>query len=844
MRTRAAIKHPMDLGSMTKKLKGAQYKSKQEFVDDLNLIWANCLKFNADPNHFLRRHALFMRKETEKLVPLIPNIVIRDRAEVEAEERRLHANLEGEEDSDDEPIMSSRGRKAPGKKSKKGTVARKAPAGEEGSPDPEAKPSATTSGPNSLGSHLKRDPSRADSEHLGDRHSTDPPGNLTPAGVNGILAHGAAGTQSDAMDIDGESMINGVLPSTDMNNDSENDDDEFKIWKQVTKKDRALVTAERHRLFKGDALDPEAPALLRTKAGMRRWVRQQKEAATDGTATKKDAATDTTEKDEAKASGETLAEGMEGDEERVLPDYYDPLSAIPDIPSRLQWIEDSEGKIQDHSDEFLRILPKGLFTAPESLLTKRINDNLHQIQKTQKLTSKIGVVKQMQLQSQMYQGQFQKHEIVPFIEHDVETHVMLDDEPVVAPTVCRAALQRSTAKLLVHAGFDETQPAALDAITDMAGDYFTKLARTLNGYSQAPQVPIPIPGESGKVTWKQRFTAEEAILHALQENGADLEALDTYVTEDVERMGTRLSKTHDSMKVHLAELLRPALNDAGPDGSNAFNDDSEQFVGGDFAEELGEDFFGFKELGLDSEFGGASLSVPLHLLKSRMYNANQTQNARYAALSKPVLDPWIAVLTSYSATSSNLPSVLPIPEPFEPITPETVKQQIGLVQAFFMDKLNKNHSNPLVEDDDLPQKQRFPKPRLPPTGKITSPRKRPVKEPGPGKGHPKKKMKLNDGEAKDTTSDPIKLLNGVKESEPNKNGEPGKEAEKNGSPAKKNPIDGTKPLTNGIVPSPKAVPQQVGKDKLGTATPQGKEKTVNGESGGMISPESLEANGS
>lgn len=828
---------------MTKKLKGTQYKSKQEFVDDLNLIWANCLKFNADPNHFLRRHALFMRKETEKLVPLIPNIVIRDRAEVEAEERRLHANLEGEEDSDDEPIMSSRGRKAPSKKSKKGTVARKAPAGQEGSPDSEVRPPATSSGPNSLGSHLKPDPSRAESEHVGDRHSTDPPGALTPAGVNGILTHGAAGTQGDAMDIDGESMVNGVLPSTDMNNDSENDDDEFKTWKQVTKKDRALVTAERHRLFKGEALDPDAPALLRTKAGMRRWLRQQKEANADGNNANKPAEAESTEKDEVKPSGETLAEGMEGDEEKVLPDYYDPLSAIPDIPPRLRWIEDSEGNVQDHSEEFLRILPKGLFTAPESQLTRRINENLHQIQKTQKLTSKIGVVKQMQLQSQMYQGQFQKHEIVPFVEQDVESHVMLDDGPVVAPNVCRAALQRTAAKILVHAGFDETQPAALDAITDMAGDFFAKLARTLNGYSQAPPAPIPAAGEPNGVIWKKRFSVEEAILHALQENGADLEALDSYVTEDVERTGTRLSKTHDSMKSHLAELLRPALHDAGPDGSNAFNDDSEQFVGGDFAEELGEDFFGFKELGLDAEFGGASLSVPLHLLKSRMYNANQTQNARYVPPLRFILPSLFPILTCCSATSSNLPSALPPAAPFTPITPDTVKKQIGLVQEFFLEKLSKNNDNALIEDDDLPQKQRFPKPRLPPTGKITSPRKRPIKEPGPGKGHPKKKMKLNDGEAKDVTNDGSKLANGTKESEPQKNGEPSKDAEKSESPAKKNTTESSKSLPNGIVPSPKSIPQQAGKDKPGAATPQGKEKMVNGDSGGMISPESLEANG-
>ena len=293
---------------------------------------------------------------------------------------------------------------------------------------------------------------------------------------------------------------------------------------------------------------------------------------------------------------------MEGDEERVLPDYYDPLAAIPRYSSAFTM---DRGLRRQNSGPLRRIpsdaCQKVFSQSPESQLAYKDQRELcDQIQKTQKLTSKIGVVKQMQLQSQMYSGQFQKHEIIPFIEQDVDTHVMLDDGPVVAPNVCRAALQRTTAKLLVHAGFDETQPAALDAITDMAGDYFTKLARTLNGYSQAPPLPVPTPGEPNKVTWKPRFSVEEAILHSLQENGADLDALDSYVTEDVERTGTRLSKTHDSMKSHLAELLRPALTDAGPDGVNAFNDDSEQFVGGDFAEELGEDFFGFKELGLDA----------------------------------------------------------------------------------------------------------------------------------------------------------------------------------------------------------------------------------------------------
>ena len=87
---------------MTKRLKSLAYKGKQEFVDDLNLVWSNCLKYNADPSHFLRKHAIAMKKETDKLVPLIPDIVIRDRAEVEAEERRLqNGGVDAGEESDD-----------------------------------------------------------------------------------------------------------------------------------------------------------------------------------------------------------------------------------------------------------------------------------------------------------------------------------------------------------------------------------------------------------------------------------------------------------------------------------------------------------------------------------------------------------------------------------------------------------------------------------------------------------------------------------------------------------------------------------------------------------------------
>lgn len=45
------------------------------------------------------------------------------------------------------------------------------------------------------------------------------------------------------------------------------------------------------------------------------------------------------------------------------------------------------------------------------------------------------------------------------------------------------------------------------------------------------------------------------LLHALYENGADVEALETYIRDDVERLGSRLNVIHERMKFHLTELL-------------------------------------------------------------------------------------------------------------------------------------------------------------------------------------------------------------------------------------------------------------------------------------------------
>ncbi|PSK46096.1 hypothetical protein B9Z65_5064 [Elsinoe australis] len=731
------IKTPMDIGSMIKKLKSLQYKSKREFVGDLQLIWSNCLTYNADPNHPLRKKALAMRKETDKLVPLIPDITVRDRAEIEAEERRnqgLDNDLDGGDDSDDDqPIMASRGRKAPskGKKGPTNNSARETPNEDhESTPGVEQKPAmhASTS---SLRNEFLRAESDAPGEHLSNGFATPPPGNATPL-VNGVAGHGS---QADTMDVDS------IAPAP-LNEDLDEEDVEFKTWKQITKKDRATAAAERHKLFRNDHLNPEEPAILRTKSGMRRCARQQKQYLENKSDLETQAEADPQQANSS--TGESLAEGIEKDQDKTLPDYYETVTSIPGLEKHLRWQEDDEGHVVPQTEEFLRLYPANDFTSQSSKVTEKMEANMHQMQQTRKICAKIGYVKQLQIQYQSYQNQFPKYDPQPFIEQDIPPVAVSEAGPIMAPTLARAAFQRSVGKIFYLAGFEDFQPAALDAVTDVASDFFGKLIKTFNTYNELPR---------NKADNKPRYTPEEQVLHALHENGLDLDSMDSYIKEDMDRLGTKLTVVHDRLKSHFAEILRPALNDnAGQDGAGAFNDGSEQFVGGDFAEDIDEDFFGFKELGLLEEFGMDTLSVPFHLLQNRLHNAYNASNAT-------------------ATTTSSI--VFPVPEPFEPITAENVTGMIGLAQDYFASKLAANNGRPLVDDEDLPPKQRFPKPRLGPTGKISSPRKRPLRE---QQQAAKKKRKMEeaakegkDGDKKEEGAKKVKEIRPLKLEMPNVN---------------------------------------------------------------------------
>jgi transcriptional activator SPT7 len=166
------------------------------------------------------------------------------------------------------------------------------------------------------------------------------------------------------------------------------------------------------------------------------------------------------------------------------------------------------------------------------------------------------------------------------------------------------------------------------------------------------------------------------------------------------------------------------------------------------------------------------------------------------------LIPFGQILTfmfSSSAQATNTP--FPLPPPYPRISLQTLPSQISLVQNFFLAKLHANNNEPLIEDLELPPKQRpmAARPRLPASGKIpappahggptTSPQKRPL--PSSASAQPsaakaaatsepsKKKIKKNSGASVGVSSANVDV--------------PGDDAINTGAVDSK-PLPGTKPV--------------------------------------------------
>ncbi|KAK9473979.1 uncharacterized protein V1510DRAFT_413256 [Dipodascopsis tothii] len=320
-------------------------------------------------------------------------------------------------------------------------------------------------------------------------------------------------------------------------------------------------------------------------------------------------------------------------------------------------------------------------------LADKLNSNLEEMQQIRKICSKIGIIKQMQQQSHLYVSQLKAYNPEKLVDRDIDLASRLPGHADLPKDVNEACMQRCMAKVLMHAGYEDCQMLALEGIATIAGEYMQRLGRTMMLYYESQK-------------GVHRYSNEDLVMQALYENGVcDLSSLQGYIRDDVDRFSSKLKDAHERMNGALADYLRPAL--ATDNGDALFEDNSEEFISGGFSNDIGEDFFGFRDLGLDEELGLSSYSVPLHLLHSRIHASSNVQA--------------MPVLQSKMASAP----------PLDPVTKDSIDQQIGLLRPFYHARYERfERDNALLEDEFLPNKQRNQRPKLPPTGRITFVKKR------------------------------------------------------------------------------------------------------------------------
>lgn len=254
----------------------------------------------------------------------------------------------------------------------------------------------------------------------------------------------------------------------------------------------------------------------------------------------------------------------------------------------------------------------------------------------------------------------------------------------------------------------------------------------------------------------------------LFENGTlEVQELERYIKDDVERYGNKIADIERKLAQTYQDIAEPlrfdddAMFEEGGDALIAYvtitgvarRSGLTSYSRGNWTEELGEDFFGFKALGLDKELGMSTLSIPSRLFHGRA----KRQDAAAAELVHTLRLCFIASLIAfYRAASKEPPPPYPPPPPFVPFTTNIIDPPIGLLASFYREKMEKlgvpaplptpDPTQPLASPTgaSLPDDPPDPlKVKAGPLGQITPPaaaaKAKPVKTPGPGKGNGKKK---------------------------------------------------------------------------------------------------------
>lgn len=739
------IKKSMDLNTVLKKLKTFQYESKQSFVDDIMLIWKNCLTYNSDPSHFLRGHAIAMQKKSLQLIPLIPDIVIRNRADVEKELEEMDKDKDCEEEEEE---VAGSGRKGL-------NMGAHMPAKPH---DVDKLNSNDGKGPGVIDKEqqseregaVKGEITKIEDTKLTEMENTDS-GKISEetekaTGAENHLSAEQQPVQENKEEEEDEDEELADSQSFVVEKDDDKDDAEISVWKSLTAKVRAEICLKRSICFEKGKLNANSKALIKDPQRLKTFeqlyaeheeqkeIELQRERLEKQSVMKNGFQTMVKQEEDDQSSFSTEhptenadsfqkeSDEMEIDATTFLKEY-DSVNCLPAIV-----YSGVDAKLQDREEDACvkRILeeeinkPSVFMANRDRGMTPKMNKNIGLIQQIRHICHKISLIRLLQSSSGTQNARSNPNQFISSHQYKYETiDDTLDIDPIsqLRTHDCRSNKQliwrfmhKNVSKISMSNGFETAQPSAINTLTELAGDYLSNLIKSVKTHHESNSL--------------SRAGSKEILQMSLLENGISRpDDLFIYYESEFSKKTRKLLDVKSKLEGFLKELLRPTLQELS---ERNFDDESQSFLTGDFATEItGEDFFGFKELGLEKEFGVLSSSVPLQLLtfqlqandgkakeQTKKLQPEEFGNVVYTKITKEGImeqSRWATFLSLLDMANERSKNYRQKVAKSNAAADQLTSQAIELIE-----------SQALLEDDEMTFKAKTGRPRLPPTGKISS----------------------------------------------------------------------------------------------------------------------------
>lgn len=749
------IKKSMDLNTVLKKLKTFQYESKQDFVDDVMLIWKNCLTYNSDPSHFLRGHAIAMQKKSMQLIPLIPDIVIRNRVDVEKELEEMDRDKDFDEEEEEVAGSGRKGLNMGAHKPAKAhdtegldQTAQHVNTSEKLSQaDVEKAKIAEGSKPtNEARLAEKPDVDKdTDVDEEAKKHKTDDEKvHDSPKMAN--FEQENKQIQNSLEDEDEEDEDMGESQSFFVEKDDDRDDVEISVWKSVTAKMRAEICLKRSQYFEKGRLNGDSKAFLKDAYRMKSFeqlyaeFKEQKEIEVQRKKLEKESimkngfntVVKQENEDQDSFNAENTSENtdpfekdsndMEIDSTLFLTEY-DSVNCLPATVHR-----GTDERVLDLEEDACvkRMLEDGeprpsfLLANHNKGMTPMMNKNVSLIQNIRHICHKISVIRLLQSPSGSQASKTNPNQVINTHQYKYEAiDDSLDLDPVSQlPThdsksnrqLMWKIMHRNVSKIAMSNGFETTQPSAINILAEVASDYLSNLVKTVKMHHESNSL--------------NSTNSKQILQMSLLENGISRpDDLYVYYESEFKKKTRKLSDIKSKLEGFLKDLLRPTLQELN---ERNFEDESQSFLTGDFATEItGEDFFGFKELGLEKEFGVLSSSVPIQLLTFQPQATDGETKERIKKVQPEEFSnvPYKKVTRDENSAQRRWITLIPLLDKAwqrSKAYRQRVAKSSSTGDQTATEDSDQKGTDSLLEDDEMTFKAKSGKPRLPPTGKIST----------------------------------------------------------------------------------------------------------------------------